>query len=84
MGELVSQLLETLRIEAAGVLQDVVAGGVDGPLPYGLTNQEKVVPDSKVMIPGKDGGMNGITSQAESPRHPPRSHWAGWRAELQP
>ena len=42
--QLVRQLLEVLRLEAAGVLQHVVAGGVDGALPDALADQEEVVP----------------------------------------
>ena len=42
--QLVRQLLEVLRLEAAGVLQHVVAGGIDGALPDALADQEEVVP----------------------------------------
>ena len=34
VSELVRQLLEMLRLEAAGVLHHVVAGRVDGALPH--------------------------------------------------
>ena len=34
VGELVSQLLEVLRLEPASVLHHVVAGRVDGALPH--------------------------------------------------
>ena len=34
VGQLVGQLLDVLRLEAAAVLNHVVAGGVDCPLPH--------------------------------------------------
>ena len=44
VGQLVGQLLDVLRLQARGVLDDVVAGGVDGALPHRLGHQEEVVP----------------------------------------
>ena len=43
MSELVCQLLEVLWLQAAGVLNDVVARGVDGPLPDRLRHEEEIV-----------------------------------------
>ena len=44
VGQLVGQLLDVLGRQAGGVLDDVVAGGVDGALPHRLGDQEEVVP----------------------------------------
>ena len=49
VGQLVSQLLEVLRLEPAGVLHHVVAGRVDGALPHRLRHQEEVVPERRVV-----------------------------------
>ena len=45
VGQLVGQLLDVLGRQARGVLDDVVAGGVDGALPHRLRDQEEVVPE---------------------------------------
>ena len=42
--QLVGQLLDVLGLQAGGVLDDVVTGGVDGSLPHRLGDQEEVVP----------------------------------------
>ena len=51
MGQLVGQLLDVLRLEAAAVLHHVVASGVDCPLPHRLADQEEIVPKVK-LLPG--------------------------------
>ena len=43
VGQLVGQRLDVLGLQAWGVLDDIVAGGVDSPLPDRLTDKEKVV-----------------------------------------
>ena len=48
--QLVGQLLDVLGRQAGGVLDDVVAGGVDGALPHRLGDQEEVVPEDKEVI----------------------------------
>ena len=44
VSQLVGQHLDVLGLQAGGVLDDVVAGGVDGALPHRLGDQEEVVP----------------------------------------
>lgn len=44
VGQLVRQHLDVLGLQAGGILDDVVAGGVDGALPHRLGDQEEVVP----------------------------------------
>ena len=41
--QLVSQLLDVLRLEATIILDHIVGGGVDGSLLHRLTHEEKVV-----------------------------------------
>ena len=84
VGQLVRQLLEVLRLQGTGVLQHVIARGVDGPLPYRLTHQEEVVPDSKFEAPTECGGMCRLTSPAGSPRRQRQSRWEDWTAETRP
>ena len=50
VGQLVGQLLDVLGLQAGGVLDDVVTGGVDGALPHRLGDQEEVVPEDKEVI----------------------------------
>ena len=44
VGQLVGEHLDVLGLEAGGVLDDVVAGGVDGALPHRLGDEEEVIP----------------------------------------
>ena len=50
--QLVGQLLDVLGRQAGGVLDDVVAGGVDGALPHRLRDQEEVVPEDEEVVGG--------------------------------
>jgi len=43
MRQLVSELLQVVRLETGSVLDDIVAGRIHGSLPNGLRNQEEVV-----------------------------------------
>ena len=41
--EFISELLDVVRLESGVVLDDVVGGGVDGPLPDALADDEEIV-----------------------------------------
>ena len=45
VGQLVGQTLDVLRLQPRGVLDYIVAGGVDRALPHRLGHQVEVVPE---------------------------------------
>lgn len=44
MAELVSQLLDVVRLQATGVMEDIVVCWGHTPTPYCLAHDEKVIP----------------------------------------
>ena len=77
MGQLVRQLLEVVGLQAGGVLDDVVAGGVDGALPHGLGDQEEVVCLGKgdnIVQDGATGRVGGFSTHLEETGVDPLAH----------
>ena len=67
VGQLVGQHLDVLGLQAGGVLDDVVAGGVDGALPHGLGDEEEVVP-------GREENYFKIREAMQNTSHPTERH----------
>ena len=70
VGQLVRQLLEVIGLQAGGVLDDVVAGGVDGALPHGLGDKEEVISlreGDNIIHDGATGRVGGLATHLEEP-----------------